>query len=362
MLLALIFIFVLVDVSTSSMLFLHVLSMALACLVSVVLSCYNFFKFIYPSKRESLSFSEIKDMFAYGIPVYLTSISSHLTSQLDTLCIGYFMEEAAVASYSSVVTVARNVGYIVSTIFSNILRSTLSFYYGKGDMKMFKKITENSLKWYLFFGLPLLLVFLVYPLEVMTYFFNDYADAYWLFYILGPTFFMMVLSAPYNTALYAAGKSKVFMAVMLVMIVPNFLLNILLIPQFGLLGAACATMFSFVLSKLIFIYYCKKNLGIWFPKDIHKVIVSGLAMLVCLVVISYLVNIEAAIKMIVSLVPLDIPLRIIGIFVLGVIIGLVSVIYLASFILQKPFTDVEKRMLNRVPKLLPILLKPFSSL
>ncbi|MCC7570184.1 polysaccharide biosynthesis C-terminal domain-containing protein [Candidatus Micrarchaeota archaeon] len=344
---ALIFIFVLFDSTVVSMLLAHTMSLAFAFLLSMILCIYDFFKFIYPNKRQSLTFLEIKEMIFYGVPVYVTSISSTITSHADTLCIGYFMPEEAVASYNSVLTIARNAGYIVSTIFSNIMGSTLSYYYGKGNMDMFKKITENSLKWYLFFGLPVLLVVLVYPFEIMKYFFNDYADSYWLFYILGPTFFMMVLSTSHKTALSAGGKTKVFTYVTLAMIIPNLILNIILIPHLGLLGAAIATMFSFISSKSLFIYYSKKYFGIWFPKDIHKVLLSGGIMLFCLILIHQFVDIELVTASIFDTMSFDIPVRIISIFVLGLIVGSVFLIYTASFFIQKPFTDVEKRLLNK---------------
>jgi O-antigen/teichoic acid export membrane protein len=47
------------------------------------------------------------------------------------------------------------------------------------------------------------------------------------------------------------GRQKILNSILLISLLINVILNVILIPKFGMVGAASATTISFVISKLI---------------------------------------------------------------------------------------------------------------
>ena len=58
------------------------------------------------------------------------------------------------------------------------------------------------------------------------------------------------------------GKEKVFRNIIFVALVINILLNLLLIPKFGIEGAAIASASSLIFWNLYSVYYVYKELGV----------------------------------------------------------------------------------------------------
>lgn len=132
------------------------------------------------------------------------------------------------------------------------------------------------MKWCLALGLPVLVAFLAFPQQLMSIIFPKYVEYYWLIYILGPTFFTALISRPFADALAAVGRTDIFLKVSALILFPNIILNWLLIPMYGVLGAAIATGVSFVSAQALYIYYGKKITGVTVKRDLWKPCVAAL--------------------------------------------------------------------------------------
>ncbi|MCD6227514.1 oligosaccharide flippase family protein [Candidatus Micrarchaeota archaeon] len=352
----------------------HIISIFAMFIIGLLVVLYDYVKMIgkMAHDKKKISMKEYIDLFSYGIPIYITASAGSISTQIDTLCIGYFMQPEFVAMYNSVGMIARNIGSFITSMFTGMLNSVLAYYYGKKNMKLFKKIAEYGTKWYIFFALPILLLILTFPKQILMYAFPQYVDSYWLFYILGPTFFVTILSSPFRSVLWAAGKTKIFMYVTLGIIIPNFILNVILIPVYGLLGGAIATMFAFISSESLFIYYSHKYYGVWFSRGVYKIFISGLLMLLFLLFVQYFTNVESISEWVLRIFPLTLPtihissviiqpVKYVTILLLGILVLFGGMVYVFSWLLQRPFTKIEittiKKALNRfgvVSDMLPI--------
>jgi O-antigen/teichoic acid export membrane protein len=322
-----------------NILFTHVFSVIIVLVIVVILVIYDFVKHIMVKAQTmpGLTLPEVFGMAGYGLPIYLSSIADSVTTQTDTLTIGYFMNEVNVAAYNSVAMIAKNIGSLIPAVLNSVFSSVLAFYHGKNDNVMFKKIAEYGVKWYLFFSLPILIIILTFPEQIISVLFPNYVQHHMLLYILGPTFFFFTLSAPFRAVLWAKGRAKVFFFVSLCILIPNFILNIILIPYFGLWGAAIATMLSFVVSESMFIYFARKYYGIWFPKSVYKTFISAVLMLLFLILIQNTFDVQGSLQ----LVPL---------VILITIFFVACIIYLVSWYMQKPFTKIETETIESALK------------
>jgi O-antigen/teichoic acid export membrane protein len=68
------------------------------------------------------------------------------------------------------------------------------------------------------------------------------------------------LSKPFTHFLMARGFGKIVRNISIAVPVSNILLNIILIPEFGISGAAWAAFFSFALDLILYWYYYSKKM------------------------------------------------------------------------------------------------------
>jgi PST family polysaccharide transporter len=121
------------------------------------------------------------------------------------------------------------------------------------------------------------------PILVLIYG-KPFAGAEWMLKILMVSFFVMSAETVLAMSCQAAGYHTTSMRISVSRAVINVVLNFILIPVYGGTGAALATLFSIILSFLLYQYVLKRSVG---SVDFVRVIMKPL--LVCLSVM-FLLN------------------------------------------------------------------------
>lgn len=275
----------------------------------------------------SIDKETFRGFLSFGVPVYLAGFGNMICAWTDTLFLGFFLSVPVVAAYNAVMVIARNIGPLIAAPISSVVSPMLAHMHGKKS-PLFKAIAINATKWNFYLGFPVLIVFLAFPYQIMNAIFPDYTSSAWLLYILAPTFFFILLSYPFRNAIAALGRTDIFLKVSIVIIVPNILLNYLLIPPFEMLGAATATAISFISAQCILIYYGRKLANVWFHHDIWKGIASGLVMLAFIFVVKELVTFN--------------------LILLGITTVAAGAVYFSSLLLLKGLSKIDWEIITAV--------------
>ncbi|MCC7552639.1 oligosaccharide flippase family protein [Candidatus Micrarchaeota archaeon] len=241
------------------------LSITISLIISTIIAgIYVMIQYKKFPNKNTIEIEETKGIFSYGIPMYISSLGSYLSGWTDTLTLGFYLTTPIVAAYNSIGLIARNIGPVISLPLSQIMQPMLANLYGKGSdsKEYFEDLARYYGKWALILGLPVLIVFTILSYQLMHIVFPQYESYHWLLWIMGPTFFITLVAAPFRDALWAIGRSDIFMASSLIIVIPNLVLNIILIPIYGVLGAAVASSITYILAQSIFIYYGYKLVNI----------------------------------------------------------------------------------------------------
>ena len=99
-------------------------------------------------------------------------------------------------------------------------------------------------RWILTMAIPISLIFVLYPGKVMLLFGPDYiVSAPVLVILTGAAFIQAILGAP-GAVLTMAGYTRLALWNSLGAFILNIIMNIILIPRYGIYGAAWATLIS----------------------------------------------------------------------------------------------------------------------
>lgn len=188
-------------------------------------------------------FLDLKDMTAFGIPVFLSTLSSTVYYSADTIILGYYMPVKFVGIYSAGVVLVHSLLYLFSGL-ETALFPILSASLGKNQGAQESRILERGYRLLCIVTFPAAVyAFIMAPYMVRFLFGPDYLEA------AKPARILAVLilawaAMPAGVLFMSTGRPEINARLGVVSALLNVVLNITLIPYFGILGAAFASVTS----------------------------------------------------------------------------------------------------------------------
>lgn len=234
------------------------------------------------------TFEYIKSDFNFGIPSVPGYISTWIVNSSDRYIISILLGSSFVGYYSPGYTLGNMITLFIAPLFF-LLPMITSKYYDKKDFGEVKKILSYSLKYYLMitipasFGISLLSKNILQILTTV----QIAEESYMIAPLVALSMIFYGSFVIIQQIIIMDKKTKVIGKIWILSSVINILLNFLLIPLIGILGAAIATAISFLLSLILISYFSFKifTFNIDF-KFIFKSIYSSIIMSSILILIN----------------------------------------------------------------------------
>ena len=250
-------------------LFFHTLTSALfGLLLSYILVfllsfLYSSFRFPVSLLKERFERSVFKELLFFSVPLLAVSSLNFLVVHTDTLMLGYYSVAEQVGFYNAAYSISVFVGLFLVT-FSHIYLSIASGFIALNVRDEVSTLYSTATKWIFIFTCPLFVIFFFFPADILglTYGTSYKAGATALQLLcLGE--FIFILTGPNIVTLTAYGKTKSLMAYFLIGTITNILLNMLLIPRYGMSGAATASAIALAIVNILCSLHLYVSYGIY---------------------------------------------------------------------------------------------------
>jgi O-antigen/teichoic acid export membrane protein len=242
----------------SSMLFIILLnlgniinSLNYAIIISSFISLLILYFFL---RKKEISFSKNTK---YTDPILRNSYHMFLTSSillfmgnLDQFMIGYFIDEENVGYYSACIRLSVIVTFVLSSVTSYITPK-ISKAYALKDFSLLKLRYDEASRLIIWSSLPLILILVIFPNFFLGLFGEEFRGLKNIFYVVigmnvaniffGPLLYILNLMD-----LHIYVRNVLFFAFVL-----NFILNFILIPKYGITGAAVSTLVATIFWKIL---------------------------------------------------------------------------------------------------------------
>lgn len=213
-------------------------------LISVSFVFYMLWKKRFVIKHFSMKF--FREALSFGIPLMPAESSRWILQYMDRFIIQIFMGAAAVGYYSAGYNMTLYLSILLAAPFNlAIIPMYLDIWERQGEEPT-KRFLETVFDYYLMVAIPLICAFCLMGkqlIEIMAS--AQFRDAYVILpYLVVP----LILNSAYSV--YGAGlliykKTKLVMYYTLLAGGVNLILNLILIPRMGLVGAAIATLIAY---------------------------------------------------------------------------------------------------------------------
>jgi O-antigen/teichoic acid export membrane protein len=193
------------------------------------------------------SLSVIKPYLIFSLPLIPAGLSSWIYNLSDRYVIGYFLGIKAVGIYSAAYNLAGVVAFFVSPLVITLLPA-ISYFYENNKIQEVKTHLKYSLKFYLMLSIPAVfgLSILAKPL-LATLTTAEFITGFWIvpIVVLAQVFLGCATIVVRVPLLFK--RTKVLSLIIGSCAAINVIMNIILVPVIGILGAAISTLVTFMI-------------------------------------------------------------------------------------------------------------------
>ena len=219
--------------------------------LSLIISLYKFLK------RNNISI-EIKGEYKekilkHSYPMFLTASVMFLMGYVDSFMISYYLDEYQVGIYGACISLSMIITFIPMAIGGYISPKVAQAYSNK-EREEVKSLFKDSVKLIAITTIPIFVAIVYFSDFFLGLFGQEFTVATMTLMIVSIGYLSESLCGPVGFILNMTDNQHIFMKILLISLFINVLFNALLIPIYGINGAAIALMLSMLfwtLSSLI---------------------------------------------------------------------------------------------------------------
>lgn len=195
-------------------------------------------------RRPSLA--GLTDQFEYSLPIMIVEFMGMSQTRVDRLLIGFFLGPAAVGVYAVAYTVARLLRLFALPVRVTLFPELSRLWEGE-QREECRRIVYNASRYFVILSVPSVAgVYLMGP-SLLSYLSTDVVanEAVILLPVLAMATLLIGVETLYRQLFFAAERTRIVSIIRVSGSILNVVLNVLLIPILGVIGAALTTLVTF---------------------------------------------------------------------------------------------------------------------
>jgi len=230
---------------------------------------------------------EPKRILSFSSSLFFSTLFKHIMHRADVLIMGYFLPMAMIGIYG---IAKRFTPFIILPLqaFNNIFAPMISDLYTNQKMKELENQFKTIARWIFTCSLPIFTLLTFYSEPILSIFGTDFVAGYAVMILLCMGQIVNAASGSVGYMLMMTGRPLANTFNSFLLCITNVVLNIYLIPRYGIIGAAFAFVFSNSLVQLL------RLLEVWYFLKVHpyrqdfiKPILSSVASILLLKIIHH---------------------------------------------------------------------------
>jgi O-antigen/teichoic acid export membrane protein len=183
----------------------------------------------------------IKEITSVSIPMGITSGMLLIIANFDILLLGFYRSETEIGIYSIASRLALLTGFIISSINAVSAPQYSELNYSDQKSKLLSLAIKSS-RLIFWASFPILVILVIGGKFILGVFGQEFVVGYSILVVLVVKEFVNAIGGSVGLYLSMTGSHIIYRNIILIATVTNVLLNFLLIPLFGMIGAAIANL------------------------------------------------------------------------------------------------------------------------
>ena len=273
-----------------------------------------------------------RDLFSYSLPLVLAGVIYSIIGQIDYFAIGYFLSSDDVGQYRVAYLLSSNLLIVLSAI-TPVFKPMIAE--RRSNDSVLESRYQLATRWVTMLTFPLAITLILSPDVFLTVLFtSEYSRASATVVALTVGYLLNASFGPEGMMLEGLGNTRLTLVNTFVLVGVNSLLDVLLIPRFGILGAGIATGSALTIAGLagVIEIYFLRSIHPYSPRLFRVLTAALLPLVLGQVLVVYLVRIPQT--------ALFLPI-------------LVVVTYIIGLRLTNGFTNDDREVASRIDNYFP---------
>lgn len=232
---------------------------ALAILITVLLEATTIFEL--KSQKETISISTV-ELIKTASPLLFSGLFMYLLNYTNVILLGIMTNEEQVGIYNIAYKIG-SIGFLVIVSVSTIITPKMAELYGQGNISQLKKLTHNATRLIAVLSLPIVLGLILFSNFILSFFGNEVVAGSTTLIIIAIGVLFSAISGNVDQILNMTENQTILRNITIFSFLINLILSYMLIPNYGIEGAAAASLITNVLINILCLYYIKKRLGFY---------------------------------------------------------------------------------------------------
>jgi len=237
------------------------LSQTAATVLTLVLTTAILRRFVADQTVSEPAQHKTREWLSVAFPLLLLGGSHIVLSQTDVIMVGYFLSTDQAGIYSAAARLAVLVPFGLVAV-NTVAAPMIAELWAEGDRETLQRLLTVAARAILATTVPLVLSLGLLGSWLLGFFGQDFRSGYPALLILISGQLINALAGSVGYLLTMTHLEKEAAAIMAATATANLLLNILLIPRFGISGAAAATAISTALWNVSMLVTVRKRLAL----------------------------------------------------------------------------------------------------
>ena len=230
-------------------------------------------------KKSSAKAVSVRTIIDYSLPLFISSLLVYGATYMDRFVVSFFLNLSEMGIYNFSLLIVSALAILISP-FSTILLPKLSELYGRGDVENLRLYSSKAIELLLVFYIPVSLLVAAISPSILLFLANpSYLPGHIPITVITIINALFIPSNILAVSLQAVRKTRIFLLSSSLALISNFIISILLIPRFGINGAALGFSSIYIMAFAVTYYYSRKYGTAYFEKGkVAKIMLSGAIM------------------------------------------------------------------------------------
>jgi O-antigen/teichoic acid export membrane protein len=221
------------------------------------------------------SILEPRRFLAFCWPLFFADGFNFTEAWISTFVLGYYATPEAVGVFSAAYRTSLLVQGLL-TSFNTMFAPIISDLHHTAELRKLESLFKMVTKWAFSLGFPAVALIVIFPREILTVFGQDFAGGGISLIVLGLGQLMNLVTGPLGVMISMSGRSRLTMLNAVLHLLLQAGLCFLLIPGYGVLGAAVAKVLSIAFLRMMRLLQVRLLLGMHpFRRTFLKPVLAG---------------------------------------------------------------------------------------
>jgi O-antigen/teichoic acid export membrane protein len=203
-------------------------------------------------------------MFAQSVQFIMAWTDKLMLGSIDTpnVALGLTTNSSEVGIYHTAFKLSMFAAVALMSV-NSIASPKFAEMFGKNDMDGLKKVVRQSTKMIFWTSIPIATIFFIFPEFFLGFFGEEFKIGVTAFIFLSCGRLISSFSGSVGNILQMTGNQNIYALILSFGAILNVVLNLILIPKYGINGAAIASMSSLIVWNLSMVLVVKKKFGFY---------------------------------------------------------------------------------------------------